>query len=196
MVNIFREALKILDKMEDGLELTDEERSTYNAAAIPLQNLYDNIPIRRGLKKMADMLQPQTDCTVSKFWRVNGDGDTFPLSRDFRHEGRIACLVKHPARQYSCRECRGIIEKGEPHYMVTWGGAGLGNIKFPSRVHVACLPRNLGMVTAPGDMKALWNSLFDYGYSHCKKLHKSGGMYGYVVCMQRVWKEVDNGSEA
>lgn len=195
MSNIFLDALKIIDKIENGQQISEDERVTYNAALIPLDKFYSDVPIKEALKELADMLEPPPDALRSKFWRVYEEDGGFPLTDDFRHEGRIAQLVKWPRKSHPCRECRGEIGKGEPHYTVTWGGAGLGNIKFPTRVHVACLANHLAMALPQGLFKELWCALFDYGYHHNTEMENSGKMRGYVVCMQRVWKEAYNGSK-
>ena len=52
--------------------------------------------------------------------------------------GRIAEL--HKARNgYKCDECGQPIEPREYYYSVTWGGSGLGSIKFPDHVHMGCV---------------------------------------------------------
>ena len=196
MENLFRSALEVIEKVESGQPLSEDERVTYNAALIPLHIFYDDIPIKEALRRMADMLETPPDALRSKFWRVYDENGSFPLISDFRYEGRIAQLVKWPRKSHSCSECREVIEKGEPHYTVVWGGAGLGNIKFPARVHVACLADKLAMALPAALIKELWSSLFDYGYHHTTELHNNKKMYGYVICMQRVWKEVyQNGSK-
>lgn len=195
MENIFRQALKLLPKIDAGQELTEEERLVYNAALIPLGYFYDDIPVRDGLKAMSAMLEPPPESTGLKFWGINGDKGGIPLTGVFRHDGRIACLVKRPSKNHSCRECRGTIDKGEPYYAVTSGGSGLGYIKFPDRVHIACLARHLGIPAPREYLQELWDALFDYACQHCAELHKSGRIYGYVACMRRVWKEAHRGSQ-
>jgi hypothetical protein len=196
MTNLFSDALKVLAKLDAGDEVTEKEMQVYNLALVPLGYLYDDVPIREGLREMSDMLEPPPESVDCKFWRVKGLEDTFPLLDDLRYDGRIARLVKHPSRQHFCRECHEVIGTGEPHYTATWGGAGLRNIKFPSRLHVVCLPRHLGITMSPVYLMQLWDVLFDYAYHHCEELHRSGRMYGYVTCMQRVWKEAHDGSKA
>lgn len=51
------------------------------------------------------------------------------------HGGMIAALVRNPRKPHICAECRSLIDAGTPYYAVVYGGAGLGNIKFPKRVH-------------------------------------------------------------
>ena len=53
-------------------------------------------------------------------------------------DGRRAELRR--ARKYHrCNHCQLLINKGDSYYSVTYAGAGLGSIKFPSRCHQGCL---------------------------------------------------------
>lgn len=58
--------------------------------------------------------------------------------KELRANGKIA--IPRKARKGSkCDQCGLPIEKGSDYYCVYVGGAGLGNIKFPTRCHVDCL---------------------------------------------------------
>jgi len=187
MANIFQEALQIRKKSIAGEVLTTEELTTYNAALIPLDRIYGDLPIEEALKKLSGLFEPLPDGVQSKSWLVGGNSGSMPLLPDIRVDGRIAQLVKWPRKAHRCKECGGAIEVCEPHYTVTWGGAGLGNIKFPTRVHVACLPQHLGMATTAVFLKKLWAAMFDYAHANCVDLEKTGRLAGYVAAMQRAW---------
>lgn len=51
------------------------------------------------------------------------------------NQGKIASLVRKARKNHICCECKELIEAVKPYYAVTYGGAGLGNLKFPKRAH-------------------------------------------------------------
>lgn len=53
-------------------------------------------------------------------------------------EGRIAELRKSQ-KFYRCAHCGDIIERKSQYYSVVIAGGGLEALKYPSRVHAACL---------------------------------------------------------
>lgn len=62
--------------------------------------------------------------------------------RERRANGKIA--IPRKARKGSkCDQCGLPIEKGTDYYCVYFGGAGLGDIKFPDRVHEECINDHL-----------------------------------------------------
>lgn len=62
--------------------------------------------------------------------------------KEIRIHGRIATL-RRARKSHWCKECNPIIERGQYYYEVVWGGAGLGNQKFPDHVHVDCIQKHL-----------------------------------------------------
>lgn len=60
-VNIFREAKQLLDKKDNGNELTEEEQELVNTAAIPFtvntDNILFDIPIGEGLEELARIIE-------------------------------------------------------------------------------------------------------------------------------------------
>ena len=188
MSNIFLEALQIRRRSIAGEALTAEEQTTYNAALIPLDRIYGDLPIEEALKQLSDMLESTPGAVECKSWLVaDVSGSGHPLNPAIRLDGRIAELVKWPRRPHRCKECGGGIEICESHYTVIWGGAGLGNIKFPARVHVACLPQHFNMPETASFLKKLWEVMFDYAHANCADLEKAGRLAGYIAGMQRVW---------
>ena len=58
--------------------------------------------------------------------------------RQFAKDGRVYTLRK--ARIYHrCKECTHLIDPGMQYYSVTWGGGGLGSLKFPDSIHLECV---------------------------------------------------------
>jgi hypothetical protein len=48
-------------------------------------------------------------------------------------------MEKRRARkEHTCKMGDGTIARGEEYWEMTIGGGGLGSIKFPDRVHLAC----------------------------------------------------------
>jgi len=73
------------------------------------------------------------------------ESENTSLLEDIRHNGKIAHLVKKSRKAYKCSECGLPTKAGEPYYIITHGGAGLRDIKFPDRVHVGdCLYSSMG----------------------------------------------------
>jgi len=65
------------------------------------------------------------------------------VMKELRVGGQI--LELHRARKiYRCCECSLPIEPGEQYYCRYIGGAGLGNIKFPDRLHIRCFDQTKG----------------------------------------------------
>ncbi|GAJ10527.1 unnamed protein product [marine sediment metagenome] len=58
--------------------------------------------------------------------------------KELRVKGKIATL-RRARKSHKCNHCGLLIEKGEEHYCVYTGGAGLYNLKFPDRVHRECI---------------------------------------------------------
>lgn len=63
--NIFREAKQLLDKKDNGAELTEEELGLIHTALIPL-NLHgcplpEDIPIGEGLEALAKMMDGEKE---------------------------------------------------------------------------------------------------------------------------------------
>ena len=58
MANLFREAKQLLDKRDNGSELTEEEAELVATAIIPLMILpeYNDTPISQGLLELAKMM--------------------------------------------------------------------------------------------------------------------------------------------
>lgn len=58
MPNIFREAKELLQKKDNGNELTEEEEKLIGAALIPLMLLpgYSDTPVDQGLEELAVMV--------------------------------------------------------------------------------------------------------------------------------------------
>ncbi len=54
--------------------------------------------------------------------------------------GKVAELVT-ARKTYKCDECGYPIVPHSDYYQITLGGAGLGSIKFPDRVHVHCIEK-------------------------------------------------------
>jgi hypothetical protein len=79
-----------------------------------------------------DMTQEQTETLIG----------LHTLNR-LKISGGIATL-RTARKAYKCRDCGLLIEPDEPYYCITIGGAGLGNLKFPDRVHIKCLEREHG----------------------------------------------------
>ncbi len=67
---------------------------------------------------------------------------------DLRVGGKIARLTR-ARKEHQCTACDVPIEKGTDYYCVYTGGAGLGDVKFPSRYHIDCLEGFNGGKTCP-----------------------------------------------
>ncbi len=59
------------------------------------------------------------------------------LTLTVRRKSKIATLTK-ARKHHQCAVCQGHIIPGNQYYAITTGGAGLGSIKFPERVHPEC----------------------------------------------------------
>lgn len=60
--------------------------------------------------------------------------------KQFTKDGRVFTLRK--ARVYHrCTECMHLIDPGDQYYSVTWGGTGLGSLKFPDSIHIECVDK-------------------------------------------------------
>ena len=64
--------------------------------------------------------------------------------KELRVSGKIA-ILRIARKCYKCAECGLPIGIRETHYCVYIGGAGLGNIKFPDRIHEDCINENLNI---------------------------------------------------
>lgn len=65
MANIFRQARQLLDKKDNGAELTEEELQLINAALIPLMGKADGLfpedsTIGEGLEELAKIVEEGT----------------------------------------------------------------------------------------------------------------------------------------
>jgi hypothetical protein len=49
------------------------------------------------------------------------------------------CELRTARKACVCRECKGVIRKGEHYYHIVIGGGGLLSLKFPNRVQINCL---------------------------------------------------------
>lgn len=60
-MNIFREAKQLLDKKDNGNELTEEELELINTAIIPFMvntdHIFGDITIGKGLEKLATLIE-------------------------------------------------------------------------------------------------------------------------------------------
>lgn len=60
-VNIFRQAKQLLDKRDNGNELTEEEQELVNTAAIPFtvntDDIFGDITIGEGLEELARIIE-------------------------------------------------------------------------------------------------------------------------------------------
>lgn len=187
MNNFFLEAMELLKKQRSGVELNPEEQTTLNAAMIALDRTYDDIPVEDGLKKLATLLEPSWERPGYEFWLLGSGNGSFPLAEVVRHDGRIAELVKASRKPHRCRVCPEPIQTGEPYYQVTYGGGGLGNIKYPNRVHAVCLPQYILKPATTYDISYLWGKMFDYAHQHCGEMMKKNTIPGYTAAMQRIW---------
>lgn len=122
--------------------------------------------------------------------------DELPLKVDIRANGKIAILVRNPRKSYQCRECKLTMEAREPHYTVTYGGAGLRNIKYPNRVCAGCLPTHMGMAPTWQERYDEWGRLLDWCRLNCAELEAKGRMRGLVICMQKIWRDMTKLREA
>ena len=119
-----------------------------------------------------------------------------PIQQDIRHNGKIAQLVKRPRKAYNCVECKSPTEIGEPHYTITYGGAGLRNIKFPDRVCVGCIRLKMNLPLTWQDQRQNWGDLLTYCYDKREELESTGRMRGLVICMQKIWGDCSKLKEA
>lgn len=54
-------------------------------------------------------------------------------------------LQRRRARKpFSCHQCRQQINPGEDYYSITYGGGGLGDQKYPDRIHLKCIDAYFG----------------------------------------------------
>ena len=114
-----------------------------------------------------------------------------PIPKDIRANGKVAQLVLKPRRSYNCFECGLLIEVAEPHYLITYSGAGLSSIKFPERVCVACLSLSLSKNGFQHiKLREVWGGLFDYCYANIKELEQARRMRGLVICLQKIWRNL------
>ena len=60
--------------------------------------------------------------------------------RQFVKDGRVYTLRKARAC-HRCKVCPQPIDPGMLYYSVTWGGAGLGSLKFPDSIHLECVDK-------------------------------------------------------
>jgi hypothetical protein len=66
------------------------------------------------------------------------------MEAELRINGKIAFL-RRARKQHRCKNCPLPIARGQFYYEVTYGGSGLGSIKFPIRVHYGhCLQEEIG----------------------------------------------------
>ncbi|KKN59520.1 hypothetical protein LCGC14_0541340 [marine sediment metagenome] len=63
---------------------------------------------------------------------------------DLRVGGKIAQMARAKTG-HKCDDCGLPIEKGTDYYCVYIGGAGLGDTKFPDRVHQECINAYLNL---------------------------------------------------
>jgi len=112
-----------------------------------------------------------------------------PLPEDIRVNGKVAQLVLRPKKAYKCHGCGLPTEPGEPHYSMSWAGAGLGSIKFPSRVCVGCLPQHLGLERTWLERYAEWAVLLGWCSLNRESLEVAGRMKGLTLCLQKIWQD-------
>ncbi len=63
--------------------------------------------------------------------------------KDIAVPGKVAQL-RRATKVFDCAaSCGDPIEEGEEYYCVYLCGAGLGNIKFPDRLHIRCIDHHL-----------------------------------------------------
>jgi hypothetical protein len=190
MNNFFLEAIAILKKQRGGQALTGDEQTMLNAAVLAVdKSPYDELPTEQALQKLAILLDPSLAGLCRKSWLSGGTNGSFPLARDIRIDGRIAELVTAARKSYPCRYCPQTIILGEPHYIVSWAGAGLGSIKFPSRLHASCLPDYLEQPVRAEEWQYLWGLMFDYAALKCRWLQEHHKLDGYIAGMMHIWSK-------
>ena len=64
--------------------------------------------------------------------------------KELRVNGKIA-ILKTARKDHKCSDCGHLIFKKELHYCLYRGGAGLGDTKFPDRVHEHCIHHYLNL---------------------------------------------------
>lgn len=46
-------------------------------------------------------------------------------------------------KEFTCSECKLPIIPGEDYWSITLNGAGVGSLKYPDRIHIACAPGSI-----------------------------------------------------
>ena len=113
-----------------------------------------------------------------------------PLARVLSKNELTAMLVMNPRKERQCAECGLIIEVSEPHYTITYRGAGLESIKFPDRVCVSCVRKKLNIKTYYEGRYTEWQSLYVWSCDHRAELEASGRMRGVTSCLQKLCQEL------
>lgn len=76
---------------------------------------------------------------------------------------------KKARKAFVCRECHGVIRKGEIYYQVVIGGGGLRSLKFPNRLDQDCLDAFLEKFRESWEKKeALSKKLMERGANNCQ----------------------------
>ena len=66
------------------------------------------------------------------------DAEVRTALKELRVRGKVATLTR-ARKVHECSSCGTPIEKGKDYYCIYLAGAGLGDMKFPDRIHKECI---------------------------------------------------------